>query len=126
LVVHYVDDHGYLPPQEFVDAVLRQAARLDRAWSDAKDSILVGTSVSGVVKQSYVSGVHVVLDGFPAVRAIVEADLYWPEGITVEPEAFPKTGEKIVAVVDGHDDEGRRVTLRVDPELSATLLLRAR
>jgi hypothetical protein len=45
LVVHYIEDHGYRPPQEFIDAVMicpdqespafhARLARLEKTWDD--------------------------------------------------------------------------------------------
>ncbi|MGW5722212.1 DUF7919 family protein [Amycolatopsis sp. NPDC003865] len=104
LVVHYVDRHGYRPPDDFVRSVLAEARSRDRYWEHAKQCLPVGTAVHGAVLARYVTHTEVVLARFPEVTALI------PDAIPVGP-LEPR--DPVEVVVAEHLDRGRKIVVRI-------------
>lgn len=104
LVVHYVDRHGYRPPDGFVRSVLAEARSRDRSWEEAKQCLPVGAVVRGAVLARYVTHTEVVLTRFPGVTALI------PDA---EPGSPLEPRDPVEAVVAGHLHRGRKIVLRI-------------
>lgn len=115
LVVHYVNQHRYRPPEAFRHGALALARADAQTWVEAKRALPVGTTVRGVVAGRYLSGLGLTLPDLPELSMRVPTDSYRPDGSVLDPSEFPEIGAPVEAVVTEHVDQGREILLRVDP-----------
>lgn len=114
LVIHYIDEHGYLPPQAFTDAVVATMRRLeaDRGWQAAKERLPLGLEVWGTVTAKMTFGIVLRLDDVPDVASVVDAISYRPRGDQAE---LPDPGARVHGVVVDHAEHNWQIKVRVGP-----------
>ncbi|MGK5631303.1 hypothetical protein [Streptomyces sp. URMC 123] len=89
-------------------------------WAERSAAFPLGSRVEGVVEHHASFGMFVTLDACPRVRAIVEAIAYLPEGVPVDPAAWPVPGSPINGVVVAHTAHNQQIKLRVSPARHGT------
>lgn len=85
----------------------------EQSWDEVKDSLKVGTKVTGVVTKHFPFGIFVALPGID-FKGLVSITNFSDEGM-MTPSEYPKIGSSVDAVVLAFKETGKQIWLGMKP-----------